>query len=70
MSLSSLKSSAIGNEVNQCRKTKEISCILIRLSQSRSHGFLVWCGRTRLSLARSRYALKSSTCERVYILIS
>ena len=51
-----------------------------RLSQSRSLGFLVWCGRTRhqLSLARaprsydrascsqSRYALKSSTCEQVY----
>ena len=45
----------------------------IRLSQSRSLGFLVWCGRTRheLSLARasrsqSRYALKSSTCGQVY----
>ena len=44
-----------------------------RLSQSRSLGFLVWCGRTRheLLLARasrsqSRYALKSSTCEQVY----
>ena len=46
-----------------------------RLSQSCSHGFLVWCGRTRhvtnfRSLARdsrslSRYALKSSTCEQV-----
>ena len=46
-----------------------------RLSQSRSHGFLVWCGRTRheLSLARSRFALGArtialragSTCEQV-----
>ena len=52
-----------------------------RLSQSRSLGFLVWCGRpgtnVELSLARasrsygrasrslSRYALKSSTCEQV-----
>ena len=50
-----------------------------RLSQSRSHGFLVWCGRTRhfRSLVRtsrsydrasrslSRYALKSSTVEQV-----
>ena len=50
-------------------------CTLRRLSQSRSLGFLVWCGRTRheLSLARasrsqSRYALKSSTCEQVYTL--
>ena len=39
-----------------------------RLSQSRSHGFLVWCGRTRRKYDRasrslSRYALKSSTCE-------
>ena len=55
-------------------------CVHSRLSQSRSLGFLVWCGRTRheLSLARaprsydrasrsqSRYALKSSTCEQVY----
>ena len=32
-----------------------------RLSQSRSHGFLVWCGRTRLSLARSRFALGART---------
>ena len=40
-----------------------------RLSQSRSLGFLVWCGRparSRFALARSRYALKSSTCEQVY----
>ena len=47
-----------------------------RLSQSRSLGFLVWCGRTRherrafarsrSALVRSRYALKSSTCEQVY----
>ena len=50
----------------------------IRLSHSRSLGFLVWCGRTRslalhaprsydrASRSQSRYALKSSTCEQVY----
>ena len=47
-----------------------------RLSQSRSLGFLVWCGRLslarasrsydRASRSQSRYALKSSTCEQVY----
>ena len=34
-----------------------------RLSQSRSHGFLV----PRASRSLSRYALKSSTCEQVYV---
>ena len=47
---------------------------IYRLSQSRSHGFLVWCGRTwherraflsRASRSLSRYGLKSSTCEQV-----
>ena len=39
--------------------------VVNRLSQSRSLGFLVWCGLVRRSL--SRYALKSSTCEQVYV---
>jgi len=34
-----------------------------RLSQSRSLGFLVWCGRTHCRATRS----KSSTCEQVYV---
>ena len=58
-----------------CNSCKTSHNVLSRLSQSRSLGFLVWCGRTRheLSLARasrsqSRYALKSSTCEQVYVL--
>ena len=38
---------------------QQVFTLSFRLSQSRSHGFLVWCGRTRheLSLARSRFAL-------------
>ena len=44
-------------------------CVCLRLSQSRSLGFLVWCGRTQHdpAFARSRFALKSSTCEQVYV---
>ena len=68
---------------------QQVFTLSFRLSQSRSHGFLVWCGRTRheRSLARSfalrvrrsydlasrslsRYALKSSTCEQVYLSLS
>ena len=41
---------------------------LSRLSQSRSHGFLVWCGSFRSFARPSRSALKSSTCEQVYSL--
>ena len=33
-------------------------CLPSRLSQSRSLGFLVWCGRTRLSLARASRSYK------------
>ena len=42
---------------------QQVFTLSVRLSQSRSHGFLIWCGRTRheLSLARSRFAFGART---------
>ena len=52
------------------RKTRRVSC---RLSQSRSLGFLVWCGRTlheRRAFARSRFALVRSRFRRTIASLS
>ena len=59
----------IGNLFKKEILDKDIIWTKHRLSQSRSLGFLVWCGRTRLSLARAsrskaRLVSKSRTKHR------